>query len=459
MKHTILLASIVSVAIGAVSLAPAMFDTNAQQSAIVQAASEDDLIITAYSDSATVKKCNSGGDIVIPDTYNGVPVTSIVEGAFKDCIGITSVTIPESVTQIPAECFYGCSKLKSVNIPSSATSIGEFAFGYCSSLISIDCPESISAIDSKSLQGCSLDSLTIRNPNCSMEDILGTPTYGSIQTIYGYAGSTVETYARRYAIPFVALENKVITTAATKTGAVLTTTGPDNITTARSAITTTTKKTGFLVTTTALRTTLRTLQKTMFKYDVNGDNSVNIADCVLLTRLVAEDNTVTYPKKGNPDVNGDGVLTMEDVVEVLNSLRPFCITIGKTSAKPGAKVSVPIQIYGDKGTAGGQVYISYDSKLTPVSVKAGDAYTTTLHSEADGYPIYIGWNSQNGLEQTAQDGSVLAYLEFEVDPNIKQTEYLEISVMQSGTNSTRFSDSDGFLYQANYRSGYITILP
>lgn len=50
--------------------------------------------------------------------------------------GVTSVTIPDSITHIGVDAFYGCSRLTSVTIPDSVTSIGDSAFSGCSSLIS-----------------------------------------------------------------------------------------------------------------------------------------------------------------------------------------------------------------------------------------------------------------------------------------------------------------------------------
>ena len=51
--------------------------------------------------------------------------------AFYGCSGLTSLTIPSSVTWISGEAFSGCSGLTSLVIPSSVTSIGESAFSGC----------------------------------------------------------------------------------------------------------------------------------------------------------------------------------------------------------------------------------------------------------------------------------------------------------------------------------------
>ena len=53
------------------------------------------------------------------------------------CSGLTSVTIPSSVTSIGWSAFSGCSGLTSVTIPSSVTSIGDSAFEGCSGLTSV----------------------------------------------------------------------------------------------------------------------------------------------------------------------------------------------------------------------------------------------------------------------------------------------------------------------------------
>lgn len=63
---------------------------------------------------------------VIPNS-----VTSIGEGAFCCCDGLTSIEIPSSVTSIGKQVFCCCDGLTSIEIPSSVTSIGEWAFSRC----------------------------------------------------------------------------------------------------------------------------------------------------------------------------------------------------------------------------------------------------------------------------------------------------------------------------------------
>ena len=70
------------------------------------------------------------GDVSIPATLGGVKVTRIGWEAFRNCKGLTSVTIPEGVTYIDFNAFSHCG-LKSVTLPSSLKVIGWAAFGKC----------------------------------------------------------------------------------------------------------------------------------------------------------------------------------------------------------------------------------------------------------------------------------------------------------------------------------------
>lgn len=72
----------------------------------------------------------TAGNVTIPVGWNAQPVTSIGDNAFYQC-GVTSVSIPSSVTTIGDYAFFWCSGLTSIAIPSAVRSIGDHAFDYC----------------------------------------------------------------------------------------------------------------------------------------------------------------------------------------------------------------------------------------------------------------------------------------------------------------------------------------
>ena len=87
-----------------------------------------------YVDNCLIK-ANSG---VVKGSYTIKEGTRVISGAaFISCSGLTSVTIPTSVTSIGSSAFEGCSGLTSVTIPTSVTSIGYSAFSDCSGLTSV----------------------------------------------------------------------------------------------------------------------------------------------------------------------------------------------------------------------------------------------------------------------------------------------------------------------------------
>ena len=80
--------------------------------------------------------------------------TTHIAGAFRDCTGLLSVSIPSSVTSIGYEAFKGCTGLTSVTIPSGVTSIGSAAFNGCTGLTSVTIPSSVTSINDYAFQTC-----------------------------------------------------------------------------------------------------------------------------------------------------------------------------------------------------------------------------------------------------------------------------------------------------------------
>jgi len=97
--------------------------------------------------------------ITIPNS-----VKSIEEGLFSGCERLTSISLPNSLTAISNQMFMNCKSLTSITIPNSVTSIGESAFYGCTSLTSITIPGSVKSIGANAFYGCTgLTSITIPN--------------------------------------------------------------------------------------------------------------------------------------------------------------------------------------------------------------------------------------------------------------------------------------------------------
>ncbi len=184
-------------------------------------------------------------------------ISSIPSNAFRECSGLVSVSLP-SVGSIGSNAFYGCSTLGSVTIPASCTSISSSAFANCDNLSEISVssgnsnysssdgclynasktrlifvpggkssvsiastcttigsgafadayyvsdltvPESVTTIEDDAFSGSGIRTITIPESVTS----IGGQSGWSPSTIYGYADSAAETFAKNNSIPFVVL--------------------------------------------------------------------------------------------------------------------------------------------------------------------------------------------------------------------------------------------------------------
>ncbi|MDE6666084.1 MAG: leucine-rich repeat protein [Ruminococcus sp.] len=314
-----------------------------------------------YGDYIEIYDCEqSATEVVIPSEIDGLPVTDIGENAFYECWKLTSVNIADSVKNIGALAFCYCKSLTKVNIPDSVERIGLDTFGFCSSLKSIKLPDSIKSIGDYAFYGCSnlasieipesltkiggyafyktlwleekrkenplvivneilidgracvgdvtipddvktigygafssnsdltsivipenvvsigehsfgacseLKEITFLNPECEIEgeDYTITNNFDHFNgTIYGYEDSTAQVYAAKYGRSFVSLGE-----------------APEKET-----------ATG----------------------DINGDNSVSIADAVLLQKCILGSETLTEEQFKSADMNSDGFVDSFDMV-------------------------------------------------------------------------------------------------------------------------------------------------
>ncbi len=73
----------------------------------------------------------SASTVVIPSTYNGLPVTAIANNVFKNNRYMTTLIISDGITSIGNYAFQSCTKLTSITIGADVKSIGTYAFSGC----------------------------------------------------------------------------------------------------------------------------------------------------------------------------------------------------------------------------------------------------------------------------------------------------------------------------------------
>ena len=105
-------------------------------------------VLIYYPASITSEKA------IIPDTVNEIGAGAfagsamksidfparfgvIAANTFRGCTNLTSVTIPEGITEIGDSAFEGCTLLNNVEIPNTVESVGNYAFAGCTSLSNV----------------------------------------------------------------------------------------------------------------------------------------------------------------------------------------------------------------------------------------------------------------------------------------------------------------------------------
>ena len=152
---------------------------------------EGDFTYVVLNGQATITAASTdiAGDVVIPETLGGYPVTAIGSGAFYDRDGMTSLTIPDGI--ILSDCaIYSCYNLENIYVydtneyytsidgvlynkdmtiliayppqksgvpyivPNGVQEINKYSFYYCHKLINVILPNSIISIGDYAFSGC-----------------------------------------------------------------------------------------------------------------------------------------------------------------------------------------------------------------------------------------------------------------------------------------------------------------
>jgi len=155
------------------------------------AKAEDYYTYTVSKGEATITGVDTSisGEVIIPSTLGGYPVTVIGESAFEGCRGITSLTIPEGITSIGDSAFKGCAFINTVNY-NAVNCIRTTSCSYpvtpvfegCARITTVNIGENVKSVPGYTFYGCT--GITTLNFNATKCDKMGMPVDSSSISVY-----------------------------------------------------------------------------------------------------------------------------------------------------------------------------------------------------------------------------------------------------------------------------------
>ena len=127
-------------------------------------------------------------------------ITSLRDFCFYNCIGLTSVIIPDSVSSLGYACFYSCTDLISITLPNSVTSLGNSCFNNCTGLTSITLPDSVTSLGEGCFSRCTRLTNIQLNWNTTTEIITYNSTWiyeASANVKFSIPNSTTSLYTAK----------------------------------------------------------------------------------------------------------------------------------------------------------------------------------------------------------------------------------------------------------------------
>ena len=391
------------------------------------------------------------GILEIPETLGGYPVKRIQSDAFNGCDGITKVVIPDTMERIYAGAFANCSNLEEVEI-GNALFITDDVFRNCTSLTSISIPANVQYIGSYMLAGCtSLQSVVINNPKCriygggyTISNSYDTDMeeYSFSGTIYGYTGSTAQTYAEKYGYNFVSLDEPEVTTTAVTTDITTTyTTVTTDVTETESQppVTTTTTETSFIIITRATTTTAASLPGVMItSTSVSKSQSTGTVVTVTIPIISTVSSTVT-----SSDTTSASASTSATTTEIITTYLTSDLTSATsqitTSVTSSVSVSGTTVSQTTQTTPGGDIRLS----RTSLDMSVGDRILLKIF----GYEGTVQWVysdpkialvDENGYVEAVGEGSTTVYAVY--GNGILSC---SVTVEGTGTSETNIGDANG----------------
>lgn len=144
--------------------------------------------------------CTNLKDMDLPDSLE-----NIYGYAFYKCTGLTNLSFPTSLKKISDYAYSNCSNISSISFNDGLTEIQAYAFQSCTALDKVTLPESIEKMGNGVFAGCNnLSKAYILSRNCT----ISKNTFPTTTTIFGYAGSSAQTYAQNNSRAFAELYGK-----------------------------------------------------------------------------------------------------------------------------------------------------------------------------------------------------------------------------------------------------------
>lgn len=253
--------------------------------------------------TSVFQRCRALTTLSLPDT-----VTRIGDYAFCECGSLSQLTLPDSVTWVGTSAFSNCSVLYAVQLSSNLTYLGSYGFYECPKLTHISLPESLTVIDASTFAFCTgLQQCTIPSGVSS----IGGSAFSGCTALQEIAiPASVQAIADRAFLNCSALQTVYYSASASEWNQISIGASNDSLYAAQ-------KQYDFTGTTTP-----DPPQPQRIAGDIDSDGVLTVADAVLLSRLLAEDKTLTLSVLNleNADCDGQSGLTLSDVMAILRQL-------------------------------------------------------------------------------------------------------------------------------------------
>ncbi len=132
--------------------------------------------------------CSSLKSIEIPDG-----VVALGDRAFFMCTSLSSYTLPSKLEYLPERCFGDCPSLTELSIPENIVELEKACFSFCTGLKTVNIPSWVTSIGIGCFTGCNLDTITVDadnayydsrdNCNAIIETASGTLVNGCHNTV------------------------------------------------------------------------------------------------------------------------------------------------------------------------------------------------------------------------------------------------------------------------------------